>query len=41
MRYFNKLEKIREHQQKEKENILAIDRKVEERDQGNMRKFRE
>lgn len=40
-RYENKLVRIRQHQEREKENIQMIDKRVEERDMGNMKKFRE
>jgi hypothetical protein len=40
-RYENKLSRIRQNQEKEKENVQMIDQMMEERDKGNMRKFRE
>lgn len=40
-RFENKLSQIREHKEKEKENIRLIDKKAEERDMGNMKKLRE
>ncbi len=40
-RFENKLSQIREHKEKEKENIRLIEQKAEERDMGNMKKLRE
>jgi hypothetical protein len=40
-RYENKLLRIKQNQEREKENIQMINQTIEERDKGNMKKFRE